>query len=201
MGVTTAGLAEMMGVTTQTIRGWIRENRIPFHTGPTGRAFFTDDDLRKIIQTHESKNSISVHYARSSCGSKESFENQFALLKGEYGQPDVTIKDSGSGLKENRKGLNRILDMARAGQMTDLAITTQDRLTRFGYAYLKRYLEDYGVSIHVLQGKTEKHPEQELIDDFMALLASFSGRYYHLRSKANQRKFLEQIGNEAQGDE
>lgn len=29
--------------------------------------------------------------------------------------------------------------------------------------------------------------------DFMSLLASFSGKYYRLRGKANSRKFLEQV--------
>ena len=201
MGATTRGLADMLGVTPQTIRLWIRTNRVPYHTGPTGRAFFTDEDLAKIIKEHNNENQSWVHYARSSCGSAESLKNQLELLKQEYGEPQYPIQDRGSGLNENRKGLNRILDMAKAGQITDLAITTQDRLTRFGYHYLKRYLEDNGVVIHVLQGTTEKHPEQELLDDFMALLASFSGRYYHLRSKANKMKFIKQVQNKAQQDD
>ena len=201
MGATTRGLAEMLGVTTQTIRLWVRNDRVPYHTGPTGRAFFTDEDIQKIINQHDNQHQIWVHYARSSCGSAESLANQLALLEAEYGEPQYSVQDRGSGLNEKRKGLNRILDMARAGKITDLAITTQDRLTRFGYLYLKRYLEDNGVVIHVLQGKTEKHPEQELIDDFMALLASFSGRYYHLRNKANQMKFIEEVKQEASKDD
>jgi hypothetical protein len=31
----------------------------------------------------------------------------------------------------------------------------------------------------------------------MGLLASFSGRYYHLRNKNNQAKFLDQVENKA----
>lgn len=190
----TRKLADMIGVTPQTVRGWIREDKVPYHIGPTGRAFFTDEDIQKIVRERGDAY-VWVHYARSSCGSTESLNNQLALLKNEYGEPQHTIQDRGSGLNEKHKGLNRLLDMAKAGPITDIAITTQDRLTRFGYLYLKRYLEDNGVVIHVLQGTTEKHPEEELIDDFMALLASFSGRYYHLRNKANQEKFMEQVNS------
>jgi putative resolvase len=201
MGATTRGLADMMGVTTQTVRLWIRTGRMPYHTGPSGRAFFTDEDIQKIVNEHSQSDQVWVHYARSSCGSTEAINDQLEMLEHEYGTPHLAIQDRGSGLNEKRKGLNRLLDMSRAGQITDLAITTQDRLTRFGYLYLKRYLEDNGVTIHVLQGLTEKHPEQELIDDFMALLASFSGRYYHLRNNANKVKFMEQVENKVRDED
>ena len=196
MGATTKGLAEMLGVTTQTVRLWIRNDRVSYHTGPSGRAFFTDDDISKIIREQSDDIEIWAHYARSSCGSADALNNQLDLLAKEYGEPQFAIRDRGSGLNEKRTGLNRILDMARCGKITDLAVTSQDRITRFGFHYIKRYLDDYGVTVHILHGASEKHPEQELIDDFMALLASFSGRYYHLRNKANQLKFIEQIQRE-----
>ena len=96
---------------------------------------------------------------------------------------------------EHRKGLKKLLDLARDKKITDIAITTEDRLTRFGYEYITRYLTENGVHMHVLIGTTERQPEAELIDDFMALLASFSGRYYHLRNNDNEKRFLKDIEN------
>jgi predicted site-specific integrase-resolvase len=32
---------------------------------------------------------------------------------------------------------------------------------------------------------------EELVDDFMVLLASFSGRFYQLRSRQNQQRLLD----------
>lgn len=195
MGYTIPGLAKQIGVTPQTIRNWVNKDMIPSHIAPSGRTFFTDEDVTQIINKKQNTR-IWAHYARSSCGSKTALQNQLNQLEEKYGTPEYTIKDSASGLNEKRKGLQKILDLARDKKITDIAITTEDRLTRFGYEYLKRYLTENGVNIHILTGTTEKQPEAELIDDFMTLLASFSGRYYHLRNNKNEKKFLKDIENQ-----
>ena len=195
MGYTIPGLAKQIGVTPQTIRNWVNKDMIPSHIAPSGRTFFTDEDVTQIINKKQNIR-IWAHYARSSCGSKTALQNQLDQLEEKYGIPEYTIKDSASGLNEKRKGLQKILDLARDKKITDIAITTEDRLTRFGYEYLNRYLTENGVKIHILTGTTEKQPEAELIDDFMALLALFSGRYYHLRSNKNEKKFLKDIENQ-----
>jgi len=109
---------------------------------------------------------------------------------------DYEIKDNASGLNENRKGLNRLLDLAERGEITDIIITNKDRLTRFGYAYLERHLNRLGVTIHVLHSKRETSAEQELLDDFMALIASFSGRFYKMRDKAHKLELLQKAQKE-----
>lgn len=196
MGYTVKGLAEKMGVTPQTVRLWVHSGKVPYHVGPNNRTFFTDEDVKQIIKEPNKHETIWAYYARSSCGNQTAINNQIELLKNAYGNtPTYIINDKASGLNENRKGLNKILDLAHTNQITDIAITTQDRLTRFGYKYIQKYLTDNNVKIHILQGTTEKQPEQELIDDFMALLASFSGRYYHLRNTENQQKLLQQAQN------
>ena len=193
-GLTTTGLADLMGVKTQTIRNWVKAGKIPHHTTPTGRAYFSEEDI-KIIQTGENntKPRKTAHYARSSKGSRTAINNQFKHLKEHYGESDYEIHDSGSGLNENRKGLTKLLDLAKDGEITEIRITTQDRLTRFGYKYLERYLNEHGVTVTVLEGEVEKQPEIEIIDDFMALIASFSGRYYHMRNARNEQRFLDDV--------
>ncbi|BCJ84657.1 hypothetical protein [Mycolicibacterium sp. TY81] len=48
-----------------------------------------------------------------------------------------------------------------------------------------------GVSVEALHERGDKSLLEELMDDFMALLASFSGRFYQLRSRQNQQRLLE----------
>ncbi|MCQ4120586.1 hypothetical protein [Rhodococcus tibetensis] len=67
----------------------------------------------------------------------------------------------------------------------------RDRLARFGVAWIERYLSVVGVTVEVLREHGDKSLVEELMDDFMALLASFSGRFYRLRSKQNQRRLLD----------
>jgi predicted site-specific integrase-resolvase len=45
-----------------------------------------------------------------------------------------------------------------------------------------------GVKVEVLREHGDKSLVEELMDDFMALLASFSGRFHPVRSKRNQRR-------------
>ena len=56
----------------------------------------------------------------------------------------------------------------------------RDRLARFGVGWIERYLSVCGVSVEVLHERGDKSLLEELMDDFMALLASFSGRFYQV---------------------
>lgn len=69
-------------------------------------------------------------------------------------------------------------------------VTYRDRLTRFGFNYLETIFNKKNVKIIVVQQKCEeKSVEQELVDDMMSLIASFSGKLYGLRSKNNKIDF------------
>ncbi|WP_226359636.1 hypothetical protein [Pseudonocardia sp. ICBG1142] len=56
---------------------------------------------------------------------------------------------------------------------------------------IERYLAQVGVAVETVHAHADKSLLEELMDDFMALLASFSGRFYQLRSKTNQKRLLD----------
>ena len=70
--------------------------------------------------------------------------------------------------------------------MAEVAITYADRLTRFGQEHLETLFACFGVMLTVLEPGEEKTPEQELTDDLLTLIASFSGRLYGMRSHKQQ---------------
>lgn len=107
--------------------------------------------------------------------------------------------DSTSGLNENRPGLKRLIRDARKEKFNVVAVTYEDRLARFGVTYLRELLSGNSVDLEVLYDSVKYSAEEELMSDFMALIASFSGRFYRLRSKASQRELLNKAG-EALGD-
>ena len=79
------------------------------------------------------------------------------------------------------------MKMAKENEMTDIAIRYKDRLTRFGYGYLEEYFTSYGVTIHVLDQEEEvKTAQEELADDLISIITSFSGKLYGLRSKKHK---------------
>ena len=92
------------------------------------------------------------------------------------------LSDIGSGLKASRRQLQRLLKLVCEDKVGEVAITYEDRLTRFGQEYLETLFACFGVTLTVVEPGEEKTPEQDLTDDLLALIASFSGRLYGMRS-------------------
>jgi predicted site-specific integrase-resolvase len=76
---------------------------------------------------------------------------------------------------------------AKEGLLTDLAIRYRDSLTRFGFHYLQTYFESHHVTLHILDDQTnEKPPQEELVEDLIDIITSFSGKLYGIRSHKNK---------------
>jgi len=86
------------------------------------------------------------------------------------------------------------MGMARQGQITDIAVTYRDRLTRFGFGYPENFFSGYGVTIHVVDGEDDrKSLQEELVDDLISIVTSFSGRLYGLRSHSKAQALVEAV--------
>ena len=194
-------MAEIMGVSYATIRKWAKNNQIPHHRTPGGQLFFTPDDVREALgDVPSDREEIWYYYTRSSQGRTSALQHQEELLATAYPHPRKVIKDRASGLNENRKGLQRLMELARQRKVTDIAMTTQDRLSRFGYKYLEAYFEAYDVKLHCLNKSERESAEAELMADFMALIASFSGRFYQQRNKENMKRLVQAASEELDKD-
>lgn len=99
------------------------------------------------------------------------------------GQAIQELSDVGSGLNSNRKGLQKVLALVQDYQVSEVVVTCSDRLTRFGLEYLTTLFAGYGVKLTVLEPAEDKTREQELTEDLLALIASFAGRLYGMRSR------------------
>jgi putative resolvase len=60
-------------------------------------------------------------------------------------------------------------------------IAHQDRLARFGYGYFAAFCQRHHTEIMVMNGEALS-PEQELVQDLVALLTVFASRLHGLRS-------------------
>ena len=198
--IRTAEMARLLGVTPQTVRKYVETGQIPYHKTVKGRLFFTESDIQEALgESSSQEKGKSVHYARSSSGDRKAIENQFSKLKEYYGEPDITISDRASGLNENRKGIQRLIELAQSKDITDIYMVRKDRLTRFGYKYLESLFSQNGVSLHYMTDKGNSSIEQELLDDFMAIIASFSGKYSQLRSQEAKKKLLNKALENVEG--
>ena len=96
----------------------------------------------------------------------------------------LSITDVASGLNDNRKGLNQLINLIQKDEVNRIFITYKDRLTRFGFSYLKAIADFHHTEIIVVSSETtDKSLEMELAEDIISIIHSFSGKLYGLRKK------------------
>jgi len=93
---------------------------------------------------------------------------------------EIEIKDIRSGLKEDREGLKKLIELAKRRQI-DVVVAYKDRLTRFGFEYLVELFKAYGVNV-IVAFQDDKDYMQELMEDFVGIVKSFASRIYGHRS-------------------
>jgi putative resolvase len=102
--------------------------------------------------------------------------------------PTYLFTDISSGLNVCRPGLIRLCTLIERGTIAKVILTYPDRLTRFGFAYLERYFQSHGTAIHAIHRTPSTSMEEELVQDLIAIITSFSGRVHGLRSHKNGKK-------------
>ena len=177
--------AHELGLHPMTVRRWIKAGRI--QVVQVGREVRVPrSEIERIVGTVDGR--LLVLYGRvSGRGQQDDLNTQLERLQAwaSSQRKDVetlVLSDIGSGLKAGRRQLQRLLKMVCEDRVAEIAITYEDRLTRFGQEFLETLFSCFGVTLTVLDPGLEKTPEQELTADLLALIASFSGRLYGMRS-------------------
>jgi predicted site-specific integrase-resolvase len=111
----------------------------------------------------------------------------------------AVIAEQGSGLNEKRKGLARLFKLAREGKTDLVVVEFQDRLARFGFTYVERFLNAFGVKVEVVNGQEPKSLQEELVQDMLSVLTVFSAKLYGARSKQFCKKVRDAINEAAEG--
>jgi len=185
-----------LGVSFITLKRWIYAGKIRAVKTPTGRWMVPESEVKRILGgVPESKEVRAVIYARVSNGDQKSdlerqveYLTQYCASKG-YKLVDV-LSDVASGLKTDRRGLLKLFDYIVSRQVDVVIITYRDRLTRFGFEYLEYFFEQYGARIEVVFGEEPRDAYQELVEDLIGIVTSFTGKLYGMRSR-KKRKLAE----------
>lgn len=94
------------------------------------------------------------------------------------------ISEVASGLNDNRKGLNKVILDVMDSKVNRIFISHKDRLTRFGFNYLETVCRKFNTEIVVISDViSNKSIEEELAEDIISIIHSFSGKLYGMRSK------------------
>ena len=192
-------VARMLNVSTVAVRKWIKAGKLKAKR--VGKLWMIPEDELKRFLGEKPSEVRAVIYARVSSHKQRRNGNldrqierlrSYCSAKG-YKVIDV-VTDIASGLKEDRVGLQKLFNLVEKHQVDIVVIEFKDRLTRFGFNYLKRFFESHSVRVEVIE-ETEKGYMEELIEDFVAIVKGFAARIYGRRSQKFRkvRKVLEEV--------
>ena len=189
--------ARIIGVSRSGVVKWIREGKVRaviIH----GRWYIPESELERLTRgLYAGLKSIAIYARVSGNTQKDDLERQISSLEDyvrrHFPQAEyMVVKDIASGLKEDRRGLRKLIVMARKRQIDAVVVAYKDRLTRLGFTYLRELFEAYGVKVIVAFHEEPKDYYQELIEDLIAIVTSFAGRIYGKRSR-KYKKVVEAI--------
>jgi len=194
--------AKMLGACIKTLRRWDGTNKIKCYRTVGNHRRFSVSEINRLIGNKKGRKECKKKNSKIRCalyGRVSSYKQK------KRGDLDVQIKaleqyckqnhldvlkiysDIGSGLNTNRKGLWRLIRDFKKGLFEVVIVNYKDRLTRFGFRYLKEYLNEFNVKIVPLNKLENKALETELVEDLVSIIQSFSGRLYGMRSHQNKK--------------
>lgn len=193
--------AKILDVTPKTLRIWDKEGKLKPVLTSGGHRRYKESDINAIIGVDsviEENKCVCATYARVSSQKQKNsgdLDRQSQRLSEYCAKHNLyvehIIKDCGSGLNDKRNGFVRLTDLVINGKISKVVIEHRDRLTRFQYHFIEKIYKVFGCEIIAVDDKEDVSDAEELTRDLMALLASFSGKYYGKRSLGRRKKLEE----------
>lgn len=192
----TGEVAEKFGVSTMTIRRWIKAGII--QAIKIGKEYrIPETEVLRLLKGKEAEKV--VIYARVSTEEeKDELDKQVEHLKNyctARGYHVVkVITDISSALDEDREGLKELFKLVESGEITKVVITSKDRLTRFGFRYLEQYFKSHGVEIEAIFDKEDKASIKEFVRDYLTITQAFANAVYG-KHPQKKKHLIETIKN------
>lgn len=193
----TGEIVKLLGLSIPTIIKYCEDGLIKFSKNQYGHRRVQAEDFYDYIdligmgiddlinERHDVIYARVSTHKQSKRGDLERQINDVKLYAINHNVKNLIIKsDIASGLNGNRKDLKQVLDLVQKNQVNRIFINYKDRLTRFGFNYIKQICDFHGVEIVVVSDEEiTKSQLEELAEDIIALIYSFSGKLYGLRHK------------------
>lgn len=195
---------KVLGITTRTLYNWSHSGKIESvkTAGGHGRYRWSDvyalkngsktqdkqDKSRQSSSPKILRQRRCICYCRvSSYSQKSDLDRQVEFFRASFPTHEI-IRDIGSGLNSKRKGFLSLLDASITGDIQEIVVTHKDRLCRFDFELFERIVTKFSNGRILVLDRTETSPEQELVNDLLAIVTVFSARLHGLRSHSIARK-------------
>jgi predicted site-specific integrase-resolvase len=192
-----AQFAKQAGVSVKTLQRWDRAGRLkPAARTPGNRRLRTPEQLNQAHNCVSKTKPVTLATLRvSSQAQKPDLSNQRAAL--EQFCIARRIAEISGGLNFKRPKFSDLVDRIVRSELSTRVIAHKGRLARCGVGLLAHLCETHGCQIVVLNTESLS-PKQELVQDWMTIVHSFSPRLYDLRSyhKAIQKAMRDDQGSQ-----
>ncbi len=181
---------DIMQIDPSTLRKWDREGKIRCVRLQNNFRRIPESEINRILGIQKERSSCI--YARvSSSGQKGDLDRQIEKLRVSSPESEV-ISDIRSGMRFDRKGFLKLLDLIEKDKVSVIYITHKDRLARFGYDLVEKICEMHGTRIVTVDSEELLTAHEELSRDLISIITLFSARLYGLRSH-KLKKILEAV--------
>ena len=190
-------IAKMLNVTPKTISNYCDKNILVAITDPeTNRRSIAAESLLAFLQdknmvSYDDERSDAIYARVPTRKQKDELERQINHLKifaVDHNPKNLIVKsDIGSGLNDNRKELNQLISLVQNDKINRIFIMYKDRLTRFGFNYIKQICDFHNTEIIIVSNEeNDKSLSEELTDDIISVIHSSSDKLYGMRHKISK---------------
>lgn len=190
--------SEMLGVDKRTLLRWESDNQLtPSAKTKGGHRRYLLSEVQALQGIDKSKEVLKsvVIYCRVSSNEQKQ-KGDLDRQKGRMLDYCISKKynveysfdEVGSGMSDKRAKLIRLMDLCIEGKISKVIVEHKDRLARFNLNYLRKFFDSHGVALEVVEETLPKSYENELVEDMLSLISSFSSKIYGKRSAENRRK-------------
>ena len=191
--VTAKEAKNILKINATTLKSWKDKGILSYKKLSDKKILY---DIDSVLNNSDMvDNRLNVIYARvSNTKQHNDLLNQIELVKSYCITNGIKIskvyQDIASGMNENRKGFNILINDVISGKIKNIYISFKDRLTRFGFDYFKNLFQKYNVNIIILDELEESNKtfQDELTEDLISIIHHFSMKLY-----SNRRKKLKEI--------
>ena len=191
--VTAKEAKNILKINATTLKSWKDKGILSYKKLSDKKILY---DIDSVLNNSDMvDNRLNVIYARvSNTKQHNDLLNQIELVKSYCITNGIKIskvyQDIASGMNENRKDFNILINDVISGKIKNIYISFKDRLTRFGFDYFKNLFQKYNVNIIILDELEESNKifQDELTEDLISIIHHFSMKLY-----SNRRKKLKEI--------
>ena len=198
-------VAKLLNVWPETVRRWDNTGQLSSVRTPGGHRRYRESQVLALLgePAKSGKQLRCAVYARvanqdhADTGGLQRQKEKLITYAVEKDYRVVAVyTEVASGLNENREELAKLIKMALQGEVDVVITENKERLAGFGYSYLKEFLASCKVKIEFVETENGPDYQEEMIEDLVGIIASFSTKIYGKRGNKIAKKIVQFIKEE-----